>query len=155
MTLGAASTLKDGTQDFKNGHYLSGGFKLISPFIIPAFAKAPGMMIRGMVGGSLADNWSNYMWARTAGRGKTFAQDISDATGGRISEEEGHILNPATWWGFKMGMDSHRWRPNGILGMNEAIRKKKKATVKTAGKKITEPFWDTNAFDLVKVTDKG
>lgn len=75
-------------------------------------------MVRGMIGGSVADTVSNNIWANTFGKGKTFAQDISDATGGRISEEEGHILNPATWWGFKMGIDSHRWRPNGILGVN-------------------------------------
>ena len=120
ITLGAASTLKNGTQDLKNGHYISGGLKLISPFMIPAFAKAPGMMVRGIIGGSVADAVSNNIWANTFGKGKTFTQDISDATNSRISEEEGHILNPATWWGFKTGMNSHRWRPNGTLGMNNA-----------------------------------
>ena len=52
------------------------------------------------------------------GKGKTFSTDFSDATGGRLSEEEATMLNPVTWWGFKTGMNSHRWRPNGYVGMN-------------------------------------
>jgi len=91
---------------------------MISPLIVPAFARAPMQMAKGIIGAELAGNVSDYIWARTMGNGKTFSTDLSDATGGRISEEEGRILNPATWWGFKLGMDSHHWRPNGYVGAN-------------------------------------
>lgn len=120
MTGGYASIAQNASEDIKNRHYLSGGMKMISPLIVPAFARAPMKMAKGIIGAELAGNASDYMWARTMGKGKTFSTDLSNATGGRISEEEGRMLNPATWWGFKMGMDSHRWRPNGYVGMNGA-----------------------------------
>lgn len=73
-------------------------------------------MAKGLTGAAIADKVSNDAWARTFGRGNTLAQDISNVTG--LSESDSHFFNPATWWGFKMGMNTHRWRPNGKLGVN-------------------------------------
>lgn len=118
MTGGYASIAQNASEDIKNGHYLSGGMKMVSPLIVPAFARAPMQMAKGIIGAELASNASDYIWARTMGNGKTFSTDLSDTTGGRISEEEATMLNPATWWGFKLGMNSHHWRPNGYVGVN-------------------------------------
>jgi hypothetical protein len=121
MTFGAASALKDGAQDINNGHYISGAAKLATPFVFPAVARTPLRVARGIVGGLAGDMASNYIYSTTFGRGKSLAQEISDATDGRISEEEGHLLNPAMWWGARAGIRYPGMGRSRVLGMNGAV----------------------------------
>ena len=116
MTGGYASIAKSGAEEIKNGNYITGAFNFASPLMAPSFISAPVKMAKGLIGATIADKVSNDVWQRTFGKGNTLAQDISNATG--LSESDSHFFNPATWWGFKMGMNTHSWKPNGNLGMN-------------------------------------
>ena len=113
ISAGTIPTMNEGAEDLRNGDYISGGFKLTAPIIVPGIVKFPFRFLKGMAYGKVIHNLSDYISSKFTG--KTLGENISDITG--LSENDAEFVHPASWWGFKQGYRAS-YRPNGYLGMN-------------------------------------
>lgn len=157
ISAGTIPTMNEGAEDLRNGDYISGGFKLAAPIIVPGIVKFPFRFLKGMTYGKVMHNLSDYISSKFTG--KTLGENISDITG--LSENDAEFVHPASWWGFKQGYRAS-YRPNGYLGMNGIdipdntsklmyYLQKGKITEKDLLKRLTQK----QVRDLINMTQKG